>query len=198
MERALFVRHGESEFSAKALVNGDPAVAIGLTELGRQQAEQLGERLRGEPIDLCVVTAFPRTRETADLVLGDRDIPRLVVADLNDPFYGGFEGGPLAEYRAWAATHGPDDVPPGGGETRVAIATRYVRGLRTVLERDEESILVVCHSLPIAFALASADGRGPRARMPLITPAEPHVLYADQLQQAVTRLEAWTRNPVYT
>ena len=45
MERALFVRHGESEFSAKALVNGDPAVAIGLTELGRQQAEQLGERL---------------------------------------------------------------------------------------------------------------------------------------------------------
>jgi 2,3-bisphosphoglycerate-dependent phosphoglycerate mutase len=197
MQRALFVRHGESEYSAKALVNGDPAVACGLTELGRQQSKQLGERLTGEPIDLCIVSEFPRTHETADLALGKREVPRLVVADLNDPFYGGFEGGPLATYRAWAATHGPEDEPPGGGETRVAIAMRYVRGFRTVLERDEDSILVVCHSLPIAFALASADGRGPRAKMPLITPAEPHVLYADQLSHAVKRLGAWTRNPVY-
>ena len=197
MQRALFVRHGESEYSVRALVNGDPAVACGLTELGRQQAKQLGERLTGEPIDLCIVTEFPRTHETADLALGKREVPRLVVPDLNDPFYGGFEGGPLATYRAWAATHGPTDAPPGGGETRVAIATRYVRGFRTVLERDEDSILVVCHSLPIAFVFASADGRGPRAKMPLITPAEPHVLYADQLGHAVKRLGAWTRNPVY-
>ncbi len=66
-----------------------------------------------------------------------------------------------------------------------------------MLERPESTILVVCHSLPIAFALASADGRGPRAKMPLITPAEPHILYADQLAAAVRRLEAWTQNPVY-
>jgi 2,3-bisphosphoglycerate-dependent phosphoglycerate mutase len=197
MERTLFVRHGESEYSAKALVNGDPAVACGLTELGRRQAELLGERLTGEPIDLCVVTEFPRTHETADLIFNAREVPRFVVADLNDPSYGSFEGGPLAAYRAWAATHGPEDVPPGGGETRLAIATRYVRGFRTVLERPEQSIIAVCHSLPIAFAVASADGRSPKAKMPLITPAEPHVLYADQLAEAVERLEAWTRNPVY-
>ena len=197
MERALFVRHGESTFSAKALVNGDPAVACPLTELGRQQARQLGDRLAGEPIGLCVVTEFSRTRETADLVLGDSDVPRLVVPELNDPFYGEFEGGPLADYRAWAAAHGPEDVPPGAGETRLAIAVRYVRGLRIVLERPESTVLVVCHSLPIAFAVASADGRGPRAKMPLITYAEPHVLYADQLARAIERLERWTLNPVY-
>jgi broad specificity phosphatase PhoE len=197
MERALFVRHGESVFSARALVNGDPAVRCGLTELGRRQAEQLGERLSGEPIGLCVVTEFERTHETADLVLGDRDVPRLVVPDLNDPYYGRFEGGPLSAYRAWAAKHGPLDAAPGGGETRLAIATRYVRGFRTVLARPESTILVVCHSLPIAVAVAAADGRGPRAKMPVITHAEPHILYADQLAAAVERLEAWTRNPVY-
>jgi broad specificity phosphatase PhoE len=198
MDRALLVRHGESEYSVKALVNGIPSVACPLTEPGRQQAEQLGERLSGEPIGLCVVTEFGRTHETADLVLGDREVPRLVVPDLNDPFYGAFEDGPLSAYRAWAATHGPEDVPPGGGETRLEIAARYVRGFRTVLARPESSILVVCHSLPIAFAAAAADGRGPRAKMPLVTYAEPHVLYADQLAAAVERLEAWTRNPVYT
>jgi broad specificity phosphatase PhoE len=197
MERALFVRHGESEFSARALVNGDPSVACGLTELGRRQASQLGERLAGEPIGLCVVTEFPRTHETADLVLGERTVPRVVLPELNDPFYGDFEGGPLADYRAWATTHGPEDVPPGGGETRLAIATRYVRGFRILLERPESTLLVVCHSLPIAFAVAAADGRSPRAKMPLITHAEPHVLYGGQLEQAVERLEAWTRNPVY-
>jgi broad specificity phosphatase PhoE len=197
MERALFVRHGESEYSAEALVNGDPRIACGLTELGRQQARQLGERLRGEPIGLCVVTEFPRTHETADLVLGEREIPRLVLAELNDPFYGEFEGRALSDYRAWAATHGPRDVPPGGGESRVAIASRYVGGLRVLLARPESTLLVVCHSLPIAFAVAAADGRSPRAKMPLITYAEPHVLYADQLEEAVERLEAWTRNPVY-
>jgi broad specificity phosphatase PhoE len=197
MERALFVRHGESEYSAKALVNGVPSVSCSLTELGRQQAQQLGERLAGEPIALCVVTEFGRTHETADVILGDRDVPRLVVADLNDPYYGAFEDGPLSAYRAWAAEHGPEDAPPGGGETRIAIATRHVRGFRTILERPESSVLVVCHSLPIAFAVAAADGRGPRAKMPLVTYAEPHVLYRDQLEKAVERLEAWTRNPVY-
>lgn len=197
MERALFVRHGESEFSAKALVNGDPSVACPLTDLGRTQARQLGERLEGEPIGLCVVTEFPRTTETAELVLAGRDVARLVVPELNDPFYGEFEGKALAEYRAWAGTHGPEDAPPGGGETRVAIASRYVRGFRTLLDRAESTLLVVCHSLPIAFALAGADGRGPRAKMPLITYAEPHVLYADGLARAVERLEEWTRNPVY-
>jgi 2,3-bisphosphoglycerate-dependent phosphoglycerate mutase len=197
MERTLFVRHGESVYSAEALVNGIPSVDGPLTELGRQQAVQLGERLASEQIGLCIVTEFGRTHETADLILGDRDVPRLLLADLNDPFYGEFEGGPLSAYRAWAAAHGPEDAPPGGGETRLAIATRYVRGFRTILERPEATILVVCHSLPIAFAVAAADGRGPRAKMPLITYAEPHILYASDLAETVERLEAWTRNPVY-
>ena len=197
MERALFVRHGESEYSVRELVNGDPAVAVGLTERGRQQARLLGERLASEPIDLCVVTEFGRTHETADLALGGRKVPRIVLRDLNDPFYGEFEGRALADYRVWAATHGPEDAPPGGGETRLVIASRYVEGFRILLERPESSLLVVCHSLPIAFAVAGADGRGPRAKMPLITYAEPHVLYAGQLEQAVQRLDEWTRNPVY-
>lgn len=197
MERAIFVRHGESEYSAKALVNGDPAVVVGLTEEGREQARQLRERLESEPIDLCVVTEFGRTRETADLALGDRDVPRVVVRDLNDPFYGDFEGKALADYRTWAGTHGPKDVPPGNGEARAAIAERYARGFRFLLDRPEETILVICHSLPIAFALAAADGRRPSAKMPLITPAEPHILYEASLRDAAERIEEWVRDPVY-
>jgi probable phosphoglycerate mutase len=197
MERAIFVRHGESEYSAKALVNGDPSVLVGLTEEGREQARLLAARLAGEPIDLCVVTEFSRTRETADFALAGRQVPRVIVSDLNDPFYGDFEGKALADYRKWAGTHGPLDVPPGKGEARAAIAERYARGFRFLLGRPEETILVVCHSLPVAFALAAADGRRPSAKMPLITPAEPHILYEDSLREAVERIEEWVRDPVY-
>ena len=197
MERAIFVRHGESEYSARELVNGDSSVAVGLTEEGREQARQLSERLESEPIDLCVVTEFGRTHETADLALGDRAVPRVVLPDLNDPFYGEFEGKALANYRKWAGTHGPLDVPPGNGEARAAIAERYARGFRFLLGRPEETILVLCHSLPIAFALAAADGRRPSAKMPLITPAEPHILYEDSLREAAERIEDWVLNPVY-
>jgi broad specificity phosphatase PhoE len=197
MERAIFVRHGESEYSARELVNGDPAVAVGLTDEGREQARLLGERLASEPIDLCVVTEFGRTHETADLALDGRDVPRIVVRDLNDPFYGEFEGKSLADYREWAVTHGPLDIPPGDGEARAVIAERYARAFRLLVDRPEETILVVCHSLPIAFALAAADGRRPSAKMPLITPAEPHILYEPSLREAVEHIEEWVRDPVY-
>jgi 2,3-bisphosphoglycerate-dependent phosphoglycerate mutase len=197
VERAIFVRHGESEYSAKALVNGDPSVVVRLTEEGRQQARRLRDRLVSEPIGLCVVTEFVRTHETADLALGDRDVPRIVLRDLNDPFYGSFEGKALADYRKWAGAHGPRDVPPGNGETRAAIAERYARGFRFILGRPEGTVLVVCHSLPIAFAVAAADGRRPARKMPMITPAEPHILYEDSLRAGTERIEDWALNPVY-
>jgi broad specificity phosphatase PhoE len=197
VERAIFVRHGESEYSARALVNGDPSVVVALNEEGREQARQLSERLESEPIDLCVVTEFGRTRETADLALNGREVPRILLKELNDPFYGDFEGKALADYRKWAGTHGPLDVPPGNGETRAAIAERYARSFRFLIDRPEETILVVCHSLPIAFALAAADGRRPSAKMPLITPAEPHILYESSLRDAAERIEEWVRDPVY-
>lgn len=197
MERAIFVRHGESAYSARELVNGDPSIVVGLTEEGREQARWLYDRLSSEPIDLCVVTEFGRTRETADIALGDRQVPRIVLSDLNDPSYGSFEGKALADYRKWAGTHGPLAVPPGKGEARAAIAERYARGFRTLLGRPEETILVVCHSLPIAFALAAADGRRPSAKMPIVTPAEPHILYEPSLRDAAERIEEWVRDPVY-
>jgi hypothetical protein len=34
--------------------------------------------------------------------------------------------------------------------------------------------------------------------MPLITPAEPHILYEESLRAAVERIEAWVQDPVYT
>ena len=137
MRRLLAARHGESELSAKALVNGDPGVACPLTGLGRTQARALGAALADERIDLCVVTEFERVRETAEIALAGRDLPFLVLPELNDPRYGEFEGGSIVAYREWAWSRGPLDAPVGGehrGEIvrplrpRPAHACRSARG----------------------------------------------------------------------
>ena len=125
MESVFLVRHAESEYSAKGLVNGDPSISVGLTKEGRRQARALGETLVGEEVDLTVVTEFSRTRETAELALAGRSVLFLVVPELNDPDYGDFEGASLDEYRAWLAGHGSSVRIPGSSESRLDLVRRY-------------------------------------------------------------------------
>ena len=118
MERALLTRHAESQASVEGLTNGDPLRDVPLTEAGREQARALGLRLASEELDLCVVTEFRRTQETADIALEGRGVTRLVLPALNDIRFGDYEGRLLADYRVWARAHGPEDVVPGGDESR--------------------------------------------------------------------------------
>lgn len=196
METLLLARHGESEYSAKQLVNGDPGVSCPLTETGRAQARALGAALAGEQVDLCAVTEFERVRETADLALEGREIPFLVVPALNDPRYGEFEGGSLVAYRDWVWERGPLDAPA-GGEHRGALAKRYAAGFRSLLERPERTVLLVAHSLPLAYVRDAATGTAPRTRMDQVAYAEVLRLDADELSRAVAVLEAWAASPVF-
>lgn len=198
METAILARHGESEFSLRGAMNGDPGVACPLTAEGEAQARRLGELLRGTEVDLCVVTEFARTRDTADLALAGRDVPRLVVPELNDIRVGDFEGGPLETYRAWARERSPVELPPGRGESRAGAAERYARGFRLVLERPEPTVLVVAHSLPIRYLLLAAEGAAPRPYAEAVEYATAHRLGRDELEQALERLERWSRAPSWT
>jgi probable phosphoglycerate mutase len=197
VRRLLAARHGESEYSLAKLVNGDPGVACPLTEAGRAQARALGAALAGERVDLCAVTEFERVRETAELALEGRDVPFLVVPELNDPRYGVFEGGPLDVYREWVWGKGPLDAPE-GGEHRGALAERYARGLRILLDRPEEAILLVAHSLPLAYLRDAAEGRPPATRSDQVPYASVLGLRRAEVERATRVLEEWARAPVFT
>jgi broad specificity phosphatase PhoE len=197
VEAVILARHGESVFSGRGLVNGETGVPGALTMRGEEEARALGRAIAADPIDLCVTSEFERTRQTADLALGDREIPRVVVPELNDPRYGRFEGGALEQYRSWAASAGSRDDVPGGGESRWSILDRYVRGFRCVLARGERTVLVVIHSLPIAYVLAALDGEPPARRVPLVEHAHPYRFAASELESAVTLLEEWCAAPTW-
>jgi broad specificity phosphatase PhoE len=197
LERALLVRHGESEYSVDLRLNGEPGLGVGLTPRGRDEARGIAGQLAGQAIDLCATSEFRRTHETAELALGGRAVPRLVLAELNDPRYGPYEGATLEEYRVWADSARSDARPSDDGESRLDIVARYARALRILLERAEPAILVVTHSLPIAYALATRDGDLPNPRVPLVRHAEVHSFTAAELERAATALESWAAAPTW-
>ena len=197
MDSVILARHGESIFSERGLVNGEVAVPGPLTPRGEDEARALGEQIAADPIELCITTEFDRTRQTADLALAGRDVPRLVVPELNDPLYGRFEGGDLESYRSWAGSAASGDEVPGGGESRRRIIERYARGLRLVLARAERVALVVAHSLPIAYVLAAREGIDPARRVPLVEHAHAYRFAAEELERAVALLEGWCVSPTW-
>ena len=197
MERVVLARHGESELSLVGRTNGDPSRAVGLTEAGREQARQLGRDLADEPVDLCVTSEFLRAQETADLALQGREVPRLVLAGLNDIRFGEFEGRLLTEYRAWAHAHGPEEPAPGEGDSRAQTVARYVDAYRAILERPEATVLVVAHGLPVRYVLDAVAGRDPAAAVAQVPYAVPFRLSAGQLDDAARRLEGWLMAPAW-
>jgi broad specificity phosphatase PhoE len=195
MERALLVRHGESVLGARGLATGKVDVPCPLSERGEAQARALAEEISGEDIDLCVTSELERARQTADIALAQRSVRRIVLAELNDPLYGSYEGGPLDAYLAWALANDSAAEPPGGGEGRQTLVARYATGFRRILDRPERAIFVVAHSLPIAYVLMALAGLDPAPRVPLVEYAKTHTVSSDELARAVGRLEAWCAAP---
>jgi broad specificity phosphatase PhoE len=135
--------------------------------------------------------------ETADVALAGREVPRLVLPELNDILVGEWEGKSLADYRVWARSHGPDDVTEGGGESRAATVRRYVRAFRTILARPERVVLVVTHGLPIRYLLSAAEGRDPVPAIDQVAYATPHRLSRKQVELGVERLDRWCAAPTW-
>jgi broad specificity phosphatase PhoE len=171
----LFVlsRHAHSTLNLEHRVNGDPSVPVVLTEDGKAQAERLWHQLAQLPLALCVHTRFSRTAETADAALRGREVQRLEEPLLDDINVGELEGVSIDDYRAWKREHTRDDPFP-GGESLNDAARRYAQAFERLIERAEETMLVVCHEIPIRYALNAASGSddldAPEHAIPNATP----------------------------
>jgi probable phosphoglycerate mutase len=153
----VLVRHGQSELNATHRVNGDPSVPVALTEQGREEARALGYQVAAIELDLCVHTRFPRTRETAEIALAQRQVPLEVEPLLDDIGVGDLEGKTIDDYRAWKREHTRADAFP-GGESLDDAARRYALAFERLLARSEPRILVVCHEIPVRYAINAAIG----------------------------------------
>ena len=166
-----------------------------LTDEGRAEAARLGRQLAPLGLQLCVHTRFERTKETAECILQGRNVPFLMEPLLDDIDVGDLEGDTLGEYRAWKHTHTRADAFP-GGESLDDAARRYARAFRWLLDRNETATLVVCHEIPIRYALNAAAG-SPDLDAPEhgIPNAMPYLFDDDALRRAVEGIERAVANP---
>ena len=115
---------------------------------------------------------------TARIALAGRAVRLYEEPLLDDIDVGDLEGETIAEYRAWKSRHTRSDRFP-GGESLDDAARRYARAFNNLLDRPEHTVLVVCHEIPIRYALnAAADSSdldGPEHGIPNATP----YLFAD-------------------
>ena len=159
MRLFVIARHAHSTLNLERRINGDPSVPVPLTEQGEEEARQLGIQVANVPIDACVHTRFPRTRETAAIALAGRDVPTRVEPLLDDIDVGNLEGQTIDEYHAWKRQHTRADRFP-GGESLDEAARRYAHGFRKLVEGPGECVLVVCHEIPLRYALNAVGGSG--------------------------------------
>lgn len=194
MKSLIAARHAETVLNVTAVLNGDAAVAVALTDAGREQARRLGEA--GGPVGLVVHSAFGRARETAELAWPGT--PMLEVPELNEFRYGRFEGSRWDDgFADWTRVSGPGEECPGGGDSRVSAVSRYVRGFRILAERPEDRIALVAHGANVACLLLARDGRPPGPVLEQVPFARGYELTSAELLRAIEVLEAWAASPTW-
>jgi 2,3-bisphosphoglycerate-dependent phosphoglycerate mutase len=168
----LLVRHGESMPVRPGVPfplvdgQGDPELA----PAGREQAEQVAQRLSPEPITAIYVTTLRRTVETAAPLASRLGIVPMVEPGLREVHLGEWEGGlfrirvaeghPIA--KRFVAEQRWDVIP--GAETSEAFAARVRDSLAAVAARHPDQLVVVfTHGGVIGQALAGAAASSPFA-----------------------------------
>ncbi len=152
MSVTYLLRHGRTRLSASHIVNGDPRTAVPLDEVGIAQCRRVACASWTTSIAACVVSQFARTRQTAELILGEAARPMFVEPALNEIRYGSFEGSRWLTYGRWLRQAGLAARPPGGGESRRDAVQRLLHGLAVCLSAPGPR-LIVGHGLMISVVL---------------------------------------------
>jgi broad specificity phosphatase PhoE len=153
----IVARHAHSTLNLERRINGDPDVRVDLTLQGVEEARRLGLEVANLELDLCVHTRFSRTRDTAEIALTGRKVPMRVEPLFDDIDVGELEGWTIDRYREWKSEHLRSDRFP-GGESLDEAARRYAEGYRRLLQGAEDVVLLVCHEIPLRYALNGASG----------------------------------------
>jgi probable phosphoglycerate mutase len=162
--RIVVARHGQTEYEAEEM----GAAGGSLTALGRVQARELGERLRGERVAAIVCSELSRAVQTAEIAAAVLGLPVRVRERLHEFAVGDYLGRPYDPVffgrvqGAWLA----GDLEPGvpGGETGRQVVDRVMPVLDEVADQFRgETVLVVAHGGVIMALFGLVDPGSPYA-----------------------------------
>jgi len=148
MKRLYLLRHGQTEFNVKKLVQG--RCDSPLTDLGRKQAGMAAAWLKAHGVvpDKVVSSSLGRAMDTASLVARELLGPDAAVEPCEgiiERCYGTFEEGPHDALPTDVWDPG-EDLVPFGGEGSKALQERMVATLTNIMGSEGiETLLAVSH-----------------------------------------------------
>ena len=150
--RLLLVRHGESNVTVNRQIGG-PLTCTGLSDLGRQQAERLRDRVAaGElpAIDEMWASTMPRAHETAEIINQTMGLDLQIEQDFEEFRPGDADGMLFADYverygMVDQMAEPYKDLSP-GGESRSTFFLRVGKVFDELVQtRQGKTLMVVCH-----------------------------------------------------
>lgn len=162
--RVYLMRHGHVSYVDPEGMPVDPKTVL-LTEAGQAQALAAQKLLREIEFDRAMCSGMPRTRQTAKIVLGERDIS----LEDNDGFVE-LSGGRLSqvapEEREAAFVYGLERADSegerfAGGELFASFEKRITATFdELILQPDWKRLLLVCHDAVNRMILSHVCGAG--------------------------------------
>lgn len=148
--RLLLMRHGQTH----ANVSGELDTAhpgLGLTDLGRAQAEAAATVLADERLDAVYVSSRVRTHQTAAPTARSHGLEPVELDGLEEIAAGDFEmrkdhdavAGYIGTVATWLDGDLAHRMP--GGETGVEFLARFDAAVRTIADAGHATVLVVSH-----------------------------------------------------
>jgi 2,3-bisphosphoglycerate-dependent phosphoglycerate mutase len=155
----VLARHGEANNNATGTVGGERG-CTGLSPRGRQQVEQLAERLGAEhavrPFEAVYGTPRHRVRDTIEIISTVLPVPATILDELRGPDHGNADGRSWHEIKTafgGPPQHNPDQPYAPGSETWNQYLRRATTTLRRILDQHTgQRILVAAHGETIEAA----------------------------------------------
>ena len=164
----LLVRHGQSEWNAAGLMQGQTA-HVPLTDVGHEQAAAAAAELAALSPGALLSSDLLRAVQTAEHCARATGLSVTTTAALREQGYGGLEGRPSRELWDVVDWTDPHWAAP-GGESLAEVHGRVQAFLKDLCaEPPADVIALVTHGDTIRVAQAVVAGLGPDA-MPAITP----------------------------
>ncbi len=165
--RVFIIRHGATGLTAEDRFAGSTDVE--LSEIGRNQARCLAERLADDHLTAIYASPLSRTMVTAAIVgelHGLTPIPRDGLREIDHGHWEGLRRADVEaqfadEYAAWEED--PYIFAPVGGESGINVLARALPVIREiVLQHNGENVAVVSHKATIRLLISSLLGFDPR------------------------------------
>lgn len=143
------MRHAQAEYMRPDGTRAPDSRLVPLTAQGRDEAARMSRLLAEATFDRAICSGLPRTRETATIILGERNLPLEIVGDLEE-----IRGGDAVaranlspvDYAYAMFRAAEPDACFANGEKFSAFASRVLPAFQGILEDPNwSSLLLVAH-----------------------------------------------------